>query len=359
MKLKVDRKLLVTALGRVDVIPNRVILPILANVLLEAKEGKLSLFSTNLEVGVKETCVAEIEEEGEITVPLKKLIDLLKVTKAPEISLKTKEPFTLVVKGDGSSSIKGIDAGEFPSFPKYDEELICKIDSGILKDGLTKGCLAAASDEARVLLNTVYFDFGLDILKIVSTDSYKMSIETLNVPSFKNVSAILPLKSIGKINALTDIVKVYFSKGTIFFVTETTILFVKLIDAEYVKYEQLVPNTCNTKISFPKTDFISFGKQACLFASNNSVTVNIFDDETGSKLEMKSVGDEGENQGSFSINKLSGNSQSFKLNMNNTLDGISAMDSEEILLEIDKSNAPVLFRDGEDFIYIMAVMVNT
>ena len=74
---------------------------------------------------------------------------------------------------------------------------------------------------------------------------------------------------------------------------------------------------------------------------------------------MKSVGDEGESQGSFLVNKLSGDNQSFILHMGNTLEGVSVMDSKEILLEIDKPNSPVLFRDGDAFIYIMAVMVNT
>lgn len=359
MKLKIDRKALITALGRVDVIPNRVVLPILANVLLTAKEGKLSLFSTNLEVGIKEVCVAEVEEEGEITVPLKKLVDLLKVTKASEVSLKTKESFTLVVKGDSSSSIKGIEAKEFPLFPMYDEELISEIDSGTLKDALAKGSIAAASDESKVLLNAVYFDFTSTILKIVSTDSFKMSIKTLNIPSSKNISAVIPLKSIEKINSLSGNIKIYFSKGAIFFITETIMLFMQLIDSEYMKYEQLLPTICNTKISFSKEDFISFGKQACLFANNNAVTVNILEDETGNKLEMKSVGDEGENQGSFLINKLLGNNQSFLLHMKNALNGISIADSKEILLEYDKPNTPILFRDGDDFIYIMAVMVNT
>jgi len=359
MKLKIDRKVLVTALGRVDVTPNRTTLPILGNVLIVANEKGLSLFSTDLAIGITETCSAEIEEVGEVTVPLKKLEDLLKATKSFEIVLETKDESTLIVKGDGKSTIKGIVASEFPPFPEKGKDIyLCEIDSNILKNALIKGSVASANEEAKVLLNSVYFDFGT-CLTIVSTDGLRMSLETIDVLPTRIASAILPLKTVGKINSLSGSIKIYLSNGTMFFVSDTSLLFIKTITGEYIKYEQLIPNTINTKICFSKDDFISFGKQAELFANNKAVTINLLQDEGNIKLEMKSVGDEGESQGSFLVNKLSGDNQSFILHMGNTLEGVSVMDSKEILLEIDKPNSPVLFRDGDAFIYIMAVMVNT
>lgn len=359
MKLRIDRRILVAALGKVDVTPNRTTLPVLGNVLISANEKGLSLFSTDLAIGITETCSAEIEEIGEVTVPLKKLEDLLKATKSSEIILQTKDESTLIVKGDGKSTIKGIVASEFPPFPKKGKDIhLCEIDSSVLKNALIKGSVGAANEEARVLLNSIYFDFGT-CLTIVSTDGLRMSLETIDVLPTRVASAILPLKTVGKINSLSGSIKIYLTNGTIFFVSDTSLLFIKTITGEYIKYEQLIPTTINTKISFSKDNFVSFGKQAELFANNKAVNINLLQEEDNTKLEMKSIGDEGESQGSFLVNKILGNNQSFILHMGNTLDGISIMDSKEILLEIDRFNTPVLFRDGDDFIYIMAVMVNT
>src|SRR4026208_2384111 len=136
---------------------SRAPLPVLANVLLKTESSGLKLTATNLEIGINSWVPGKVTEEGEITVPAKLLTDL--VTSLPTqpigLVLSPKDRTLKVTCGTNRSSIKGIEADEFPVVAAIGETAATSVDARLLREALGEVVFAAASDESRPILTGV------------------------------------------------------------------------------------------------------------------------------------------------------------------------------------------------------------
>src|SRR3989344_1777783 len=158
-------------------ISSRSQLPILLNFLIQAKNGKLSISATDLEIGIVVDIQAKIEEEGEITVPAKTLTELITVTPTDKIVLETK-PEGLVLTGEKIKTVfQTTPAEEFPRiYEEKGKEILSLKKENVVRD-FAKVVFAASQDTERPALSGVLVKEEKDGFLLVATDGYRLSFK--------------------------------------------------------------------------------------------------------------------------------------------------------------------------------------
>jgi len=284
MKASVQQSQLARGLGIVSrAVSPRSTLPVLANVLLTAKDGKLEYSATNLELGIQASTPAEVEEEGAITVPARLLSDLVATLPADTVRLSLNEQTcTLTVKcGASSTEIKGIDAGEFPPMPVVDFSDAQQVKAGDLKEMVGQVTFAVSSDEARPTLQGAQTSLSGMELVMVATDGFRVSVRkhAFEQAVKKPAAAIVPGRALNELaRILTDneeMVSVAFPSnlGQVVFGTKDTQLFSQLIDGNFPDYKLIVPRSFKTTATISTAALLRAVRQAELIARNGNNVV--------------------------------------------------------------------------------------
>src|ERR687895_1813224 len=180
-------------------VSTRAPLPVLANVLLKTESSGLKLTATNLEIGINSWVPGKVTEEGEITVPARLLNDL--VASLPnqriDLVLSPKDRTLKLTCGHNRSSIKGIEADEFPVVAAIGEAPATSIDSSLLREALGQVVFAAATDESRPILTGVLTRLDSDTMTLAAADNYRIAVRTLKLekPVSPEISIVVPGRS--------------------------------------------------------------------------------------------------------------------------------------------------------------------
>ena len=166
MKFKVGKSSLVIAIQTVqNVITSKSALPILSNILIETQQEAIRLTATDLDIGI--TCVIPVDtqEAGAITIPAKRLSDIVKEFPLDVISVTTKKNNQVVIDSEMCQfKIMGLIKEEFPKLPEFQDQQVIKIDQGVFKQMLSLTAFAVSLDETRYVLNGILFKIACSIL---------------------------------------------------------------------------------------------------------------------------------------------------------------------------------------------------
>ena len=197
MNISVMQENLARGLGTVSrAVSSRATLPVLANVLLKTENSGLKLTATNLEIGINCWVPGKVTEEGEITVPAKLLTDL--VASLPnqriDLVLSPKDRTLKLTCGNNRSSIKGIEADEFPVVAAIGDTPATSVDARVLREALGEVVFAAASDESRPILTGVLTKLIGDKMTLAAADNYRIAVRTLTLdkPVTPEITIVVP-----------------------------------------------------------------------------------------------------------------------------------------------------------------------
>ena len=232
-------------------------LPILSNILIRAGNGKIEMAATDLEVGIKVNVPGEITEEGDITVPARKLAEIVReLASEHAVKLVTVENDRVQVEsGDGVYKIVGMPADDFPPMPEIDGDSFT-ISGELLISMIDKTEFAASTEEARYFLNGLYFSLTSELTKVVATDGRRLAVassETLlaDEDEENSIGVIVPLKAIkeiAKIFVESPEVKISLKENQILFADDDATLVSRLVDGEYPQYEKIIPDSNEIEI---------------------------------------------------------------------------------------------------------------
>ncbi|MFA6528903.1 MAG: DNA polymerase III subunit beta [Candidatus Gracilibacteria bacterium] len=362
MKVKCSQRALINALNIANkaVSPNNT-LPVLNNILMSAEGKKLSLSATNLEIAIKTTMDAEVFNEGSITIPAKILIGYIGLLKDGDVELKIEDGMSLSIKASHSETkIKGITPEEFPLLPKIEASSTFEISSEDLKDAISQVAFAASFNMVRPVLTGVLFRFVKDGLKMVATDSYRLSERFLKFPSTikEDIDCIVPAKTVielGKIiSSLKGSIEINISSNQVLFKAGDTILISRLIEGRFPDYEKHMPKEAKTKCEVNSQDLIVAVKKVSLFVveTNNNIKLSITND--GKLILNTEETQVGEGRADVDV-KVSGENNKIALNAQYILDALLNIQDDNVLLEVvDKTN-PVSIKPlkKKDFVHII------
>jgi len=360
MKLKVSRDTLLSSIQTVqNVVSNKTTLPILSNVLMDAKKSKLRMNATDLDIGISCEIPVETIEEGSITIPAKRFSDIVKEMPPGDILVYTKKNNQIDIEGESCRfKLNGLPREEFPKFPEFkDKEPVC-IQQSLLKDMLNRTSFAVSHEESRHVLNGVLLEISGNIIRMVATDGRRLAkIEKqVNTPIKEEISAIIPTKAIQEINRnLKEEGDVSFIVGAnqILFDIDNILIATRIIEGEFPNYNQVIPKPTKNKISMNTQELLSSIRRANLLATPDfqAVKFEVFPEKI---VVSKTTPDIGESREEITV-KYGGPEMVVGFNPHFLIDFLKNIDQEQIDMELLGVDKPAVMRLG-DYLYLALPM---
>ncbi len=247
MRFKITRENLQQGLAAVGAsIPTRTTLPVLSNILIEVTADAVVMSGTDLDISVSVQVPAEVEEEGALTVPAKKLQELARELPEHPVRIHSKGDRFELSCGRASFKLNGMTRDEFPSFPQVNFSSSWKIPSKLLHELIRQTSFAVSTEESRPILNGVLWQLDGDSMRMVATNGHRLA--RMTVPAVGSSSPrediIVPPKALTQVERLfsaDDEVEVARSENHLGFRRNGTQVFTRLIEGPYPNYDQVIP----------------------------------------------------------------------------------------------------------------------
>ena len=379
MKFKINRDFFSSGLQLVtSVVGTRKTMPILQNVLIEAEEGKVSLTTTNLDLGARCSVKAEVTELGAVTLPVKELGSIIRQLADMEVSVETGgDPKATITTRGSVFNVMGMESKEFPPLPTLEGQQDFDLDRAELIQMLKNVSYAQSLNEERYMLKGVYFLFSEDELALVATDGRRLAVtkHTLEEKTNEGGEFILPSSSVTELERIPDLgnsVRVSFTDRQVAFemkigkqkgeeaeegkgFVESVYLVSKVVEGKYPNYKQVIP-----KDSFNRSEVERELLQECVtraaLVSDDKVTFRVKPDE----LEITGQSLLGDARESMSI-EYDGENATVSFNPRFLLDPLKSLTKDKVYFEFRDDMSPGVFRtdgpkDGDPLSFLCVVM---
>ena len=351
-------------------VSSRATLPVLANVLLKTENSGLKLTATNLEIGINCWVPGKVAEEGEITVPAKLLTDL--VASLPnqriDLVLSPKDRTLKLTCGSNRSSIKGIEADEFPVVAAIGDTPATSVDARVLREALGEVVFAAASDESRPILTGVLTKLNGDTMTLAAADNYRIAVRTLKLdrPVSPEIVIVVPGRSYAELmRVLPDAeapieITVTPNKSQVLFHIEGIDLVSRLIEGQFPNYEPVIPTSHSSRAVLDREAFLSGTRRASIFArdSANIVKIELGGEDAGSEAPGVAItahaADVGDNADTVEA-AIEGSPTAIAFNARYLIDVLSNLGADEAALELSGPLAPGVIRGigKDDYVHVI------
>lgn len=250
MKIKANRDdLLKPLLLAGSVVERRQTLPILANVMISARQGKLTITATDLEVELTTSTSAEVSEEFEFTLPARKFIDICKaLPDGAAVTLEVDGDKATLRSGRGRYSMGMLPARDYPAIEPSVASDEFSLPSSVLKRLIDKTSFAMAHQDVRYYLNGLLLEIRSNRVRTVATDGHRLALcgAELNSETMADIQVILPRKAVIELGRLLadddEPVRVEVSNSHLRIHVADTSFTTKLIDGRFPDYERVMPN---------------------------------------------------------------------------------------------------------------------
>lgn len=361
MKATILQSNFAKALGQVSrIVSNRTTLPVLGNVLISAKKGKMLLSATDLEIGITTLLAGKVEEEGEITVPARLLSDFILNNSDDTVIISTAETKVNLKSEHYEANINGISAEEFPTVPEAPGEGGSKIKRLDFVDAVKKVIIAAATDETRPTLAGVYFCFSDRKLTLVATDSYRLAEKKISLEEKTEESKIIvPARTMAEILRLAstseniESITLLAVENQVYFLLGEVLVVSRVIEGAFPNYRQIIPSSFKINVEVDHKDFLAAIKMASLFAKDAANNISLKTKETAVVVAsaLSQIGSATSSLPAI----VSGGEVTASFNARYILDILQVIPAGKIALKLnDSSSAAMVVPDKDkDYIYIV------
>jgi len=330
-------------------------LPILQGTYVKIENKKMHLYSSDFNSFFHTAFSAETEKEGDFVIEPKKPIEFVSFLSEANIELEVKEKqlFIKAEKSQGKFPLMNVE--DFPLPPKI-EEKEQKIKTEFLVKSLPLVLFSASSDETRPALSGINFLTNEELV-IVATDGFRLSL--VKTKKEKQLpSVIVPADFLREINHfIKDEKEVHFSysekEKVIRFKMGESEFYSRLIEGEFPPFDKVIPQEKKTTVKLEREEFLRKVKLISVFARDFSYIIVLEIDKNGVRFMPKTT--EGEENTSFQEAEVEGEDQRVAFNYKFLLDLLNAVGGKNIIIEILRSDAPVVFKleNNQDFLHII------
>ena len=361
MKFKITKEKFIEGLSQVQhVVSTRTTLPILSNVLMEAKNGEVRLTTTDLDVGVRGSVSAEIETEGATTLPARKLATIIRELPTSEIDFEVDENnIAQIDAGPSFFKILGLSEDEFPPLPDFDGAMEYTVSQKVLKEGLKKTSYAISTDETRYVLNGILCGFKNQQLNLVATDGRRLAMvdADLEFPDSQEREFIVPTKAVNELQRLladAGDVKISVSDSQIAFELNGYLLTSKLIEGNYPNFRQVIPGDAKHRVTMDRETLRETVHRVSLLTSDKSSSIKFSFTEDNVEI-MANSPDVGEARESLPI-AYKGEDMQIAFNPDFMMAPLRNLDTDEVHLDLIDEMSPGVIRINEPFLYVLMPM---
>lgn len=345
-------------------------LPVLRNMLLEANDNKITATATNLEIAISYSIPGKVIENGKITAPIGVLSNVINNTQSDRLNLEKKGNKVGIKTDNYEATIEGLSADDFPITPKIknDKEFI-EIRSEAIKEAVNQVLVATQFSDLRPELNSVLFDFSLDNLKIVATDSFRLAEKTIGADQFSTnhrdgFRVLVPLKTIQELARVLrdkEVLKIYHDNNQILFKTDQLEFLSRLIDGNFPEYGAIIPRKFGTEIVLDRQEFMNSLKLSGIFGSKSG-EVKIKVQESKKAIEVASSDQTvGENIYVLSARTSGKQKNETTFNWRYIIDALKILKTDDVFLGINNDNEPAEIKSPGDgsYLYILKPITGT
>jgi DNA polymerase-3 subunit beta len=308
MKLTITREQLQEGLVAVAAsVPAKTTLPILSNILLEATKDGIRLSGTDLDIAVSTTVSASVDQEGAITLPARKLVEIVRELPSAAIRLTASGEQRVTIEcGRSKFRLLGLPREEFPAFPTVKFESAWRTSSKDLQKLIAHVAFAASTEESRPILNGVLWELRPERMRMVATNGHRLArMDVPTPPSGNSAQAdlIVPPKALEQIRRLfraDEEVEIARSDNHLGFRSATTQIFTRLIEGPYPNYEQVIPRENDKSATADKAALSSALRRMSIVASDQTHRIRMAFANGSCKLSVQTP-DLGEAQEEISV----------------------------------------------------------
>ena len=347
-------------------------LPILDNFLFTLEEGNLTVTASDLETTMSCSIKTDkSDQDGQIAVPARILMDMLKTFSEVPINISTDlKTFNIELSAnEGKFKLAGKNPEEFPRSPQAEGTSITELSSKLISQAINKTMFATGTDTMRMIMTGVFCELYDDYVSFVATDAHKLvRYRRYDAGSEEKSSFTIPKKPLNQLKALLaneDFpVKVEFNETNVFFSFNNISLVSRLIEGKYPNYEAVIPTNNPNKMIVDRLSFLNSIKRVSIFANQSTHQIRL--KISGKELILSAEDLDYSNEAKERLT-CSNEGEDIEIGFNSRflVEMISNIDTPEVLLEMSAPNRAGLIKPvdpdnkQEDVLMLlMPVMLN-
>ena len=364
MRFNINKSELLNALTIVSKgTSSRSTLPILTGVYIKAEGAGLTLRTTDAVLSMRYDVAALVEEPGEVVIPERLLLDIVKNLPEAAVELKSDgiDASVTVSCGHSSFMLKTLDVEDFPEFPNVSTDNSIDVPFADFCSMVKRVAKVVSRDQSRAVLTGVLISTQGGGLRMAATDSYRLAVADMELPSaeegFEAIVAGTFLQEVASLPKMDETIKLGLTQNQIVITYQNMTLINRRIEGSYPNYRQIIPPTAATKTCFTTTELITAVKRVGIVgggASSPSPVRFDIDANIGETVVSSTAQDVGRAEEAVPC-EVDGESVQIALNHQYVLDGLQSVGTDQVFFETNSSMKPGVFRAAapERFLYLV------
>ena len=362
MRVTVNQSILSNALGKVQsAVSSKTTLAILNNILVEAKDGHLTLTATDLEQSISTTLPVNVQAEGTTTIPAKKFVSIVRQLANEDLTLEIDDNDVASIKcGHSFYKIQGIDATAYPTEEAIEESRELTLNNILLKKMLNKISYSISSDETRHVLNGILLTVREGTLTAVATDGRRLALmETIiEADSSLDGDTILPAKAVNELQKLLMVdgeVQVSLGEARAEFTVGDTRLRTKILEGNFPNFRQVIPANFSQEVAIPREKLSVALQRVSVILSDSSAAIKLSMEPTELVVSAHSNTDE-----STEIIEMAYENEPIAISFNPQFisDPLKKLECDDIVIKFNDKISPIGVFGDEGFLYVIMPMRN-
>ncbi len=366
MKVITQKTALVDCLGIVNkAVSSRSSIQVLSGVLVEAREDEIMVSATDMEISLRAPLLGQVERSGSLVVPARIVTDIARSLPVGEVTIEQRPGETQVEIHAGESlfTLHSLPAVDFPQLPSLVGEGFA-VSKGAFVETVDRVAPSASRDETRPVLTGVLIQFAKNSVRMVATDSYRLSVKEAPVESSltEKLQSIIPARTLLELSRIAsgvtdETITILPTENQILFQVGGISLISRLIDGQFPNYKQLIPETFDYEVAVDHDELLEAVRRVGLLAqknaplrlrfSSNTLTVSAEAQDVGKAHEAMPV-------------QYSGDDLEIGFNPEFLEAGVAAVKESPVYLRFISPLRPGLVKGaGDDFMYlVMPIRLN-
>jgi DNA polymerase-3 subunit beta len=341
-------------------------IPILANVLIEAKGEEVKFLATDLEVGLRSRCAASVAKGGSLTLPAKKFYEIVKSLPETDVRIAEEKGGVKVAADRFDSRMQTLPREDFPTLPESAGAKVTTVSRSALREMVAKTQFAITGEDTRYFLNGALFVLKPDSMSLVATDGHRLALVTVPrggaAGEHDEIKAILPKKTLGELARLLadgeGDIRYERGENHLFFDVGGRLLISRMIDGQFPAYERVIPKGNDKHIEFERDRLANAVKRVALLSNERSRAVKFLIEK--GKVDVTSSSPElGEAHETLVVD-YSGAPMQICFNAQYVLDFLSAVPTDVVALDLKDEVSQAVMRpvgaEGYDYTYVIMPM---
>jgi DNA polymerase-3 subunit beta len=360
MKFTVSRQELLDRLSNIqNIVEKRNTMPILSHFLLDARKGGSFITATDIETAIREPIEAEVQLEGRLCIPARKLYEIVKEIEE-DVTIESDDAQWIKIKAGASNfRLACLAPEEFPAWPQMQEAEEIRVEPATLEKMIEGTVYSAGESDTRYTLNGLLFHVIENALTVVGSDGHRMAVieRALSKGLGEEKKVIVPRKTVSELRKFLGEegeVSVSIGSNHILFRTADIEFLARLIDGTYPNYSQVIPSDNDKKIFLNRAEFIKALRRVSVMSRERSNAIKMEVEPSLVKLASSNP-DLGEARDEMAV-RYEGESLTMGFNARYLLDVLSAMSADSVVMELKDQLSPTLLKEEGDEKYRCVVM---